>query len=212
MARFEWDKALHERKRELASLAADVRARDLAAACRNAGLLAGCSEVDVERFVLQSIEKRGYIEPYRLLEQLHRVLSFDIEGDFYEPGSYARTLTALFRITADEVIPSSLTDDVNDRERRLSVSFEWSGHPFSVTIRPQEPTDGFDERIVGHINRFLATHRVTKQFLQVLPAETDQILHWIFLDPGYMHDLQAKNLLIFDGHVPYTERALQFLW
>jgi hypothetical protein len=212
MGTLEWDKALQERKRELANSPPDVRARNLAAACRGAGLLSACSEADVERFGLETIDKRGYIEPFRLLEQFHQVLSFDIEGDFYEPGSYARILTALFRITEGEVIPSSLTDDVDDRERRLGVSFEWSGHPFSVTMRPQEPTDGFDERIVDHINRFLVTQSVIKQFLQVFAAEMDQILHWIFIDPGHRHALQSKNLLIFDERVPYTERALHFLW
>lgn len=212
MESFEWDRSLEERKRALSQTAPLMRAQELSSRCRDGGFLIGRGDEEILGYITQRIEKRGYVRSLEVLRHFHEALSFDIEGDFYEPGSYVGILNAFFVITGGEVTPSNILDDVDNKNMRLSVSFEWKNKPFAVTIRPEVPTDGFDERIVAHINDFLLQQSMTKQFLPLFSIEMDQILHWIFLDPARKKELQEMNLLIFGEQIPYSRRALDFVW
>ncbi len=212
MESLEWEQSLAERKNALLQTAPLMRAHALVSRCRDGGFLAKKPDEEALGYITQQIARRGYVEPFEVLRHFQEALSFDIEGDFYEAGSYARILRAFFIITGGEVAPSAITDDVDNRNMRLSVSFEWKNKPFSVTIRPEEPTDGFDERIVSHINDFLLQWSMTKQFLPLYSIEMDQILHWLFLDPARKNELQEMNLLIFNEQIPYSGRALDFVW
>lgn len=212
MIRFDWEQGKAERKLELSLKSAESRSRNLATSLQENGLLTKHSGDQLARWIAGRIDKLDIVEAGDVLWQFGETHSFDIEGDYYETGSYSRELEHFFALTGGDVCVSNLSDEVDARQGTVKVDFDWQGEHISLFERPPDPIDGFDVRFIEHINQLLGDRGHKKRFVQFYRAEMDQILHWLYLELTKSRRLEEERLVIFSERIPYSPEALEFYW